>query len=148
MTREEFLRDVTNFSDLKSFCYDMDIGLLDDVYDEGGRDAEINEWLCYNVRDYDWEDIRDRLAGIPTGDGWFYENGWDDWDVLDENEFESYKQEVLEYCDEASLWDDPDAENEDDPPYDDPSYASSIPSDAFPIPADLDFLSLLASAIP
>ena len=142
MTREEFLRDINDFYDLKSFCCDMDIDILEDVYDEDGRDDEINRYLAGNIDRYDWEDIRDRLSGIPNGRGWFYENSWDDWVRLDDRDFAYYKQEVLDICDGDSLWDDPCEEDEDEP-----CCIPSVPSDSFPIPADPDFLSLLLPAV-
>lgn len=123
MTRNEFLENVTSFDDLKDFCYNEDCSLLEDVYDEEGRDDVINECLMDWARDDSWQDLYNRLDNIPTGYDWYRYDDYGDWCSLDDEDFEEYKNDVLEWADNNDIWDDDeeDDEEEDEPKDDEPA---------------------------
>lgn len=125
MTRQEFLTDVNDFWDLRNFCYDEDCDILIDAYDYDSADEVIQEGLTDYIRNYndDWRDIRDRLNYIDLGGDWFWCNGWDDWDCIDDD-FDDYKEQVLDWADRNGVFDEEDAEDvessepEEEPPFD------------------------------
>lgn len=112
MTREEFIDDITNFSELKEFCYDFDCELLDDVYDQESMDDDINAWIDDNHRDYSWDELRDDLNDIPTGYDYYVQTGVLEYEGLDITDFQSYKNDVIEWCDENEIWEDEEEEDE------------------------------------
>lgn len=132
MTRTEFLENIETFGELKDFCYDEDCSLLEDVYDEEGMDSFVNECLMDWARNDTWQELYSRLDDIPTGYDWYrYEYG--DWEVLDGEDFEDYKNDVLEWGDENDIWDAEDDE------YDDDDNFESEPEEDEPAPEDEDF---------
>lgn len=111
MTRQEFIDNVTCMSDLIEFCADVDCDLLCDVYDSEGRDDYINQNLLYDwARELDWELVRNILDDIPTGYDYYYYDG--DWTGI--SDFQDWKQQVLEWCDECDVFSDDEEELEDD----------------------------------
>lgn len=112
MTREEFLENVTTFGELKDFCYDQDCDLLEDVYDEEGRDDYIDEDLVELARDSSWEEMRDYLDNIPTGYEWY--RNYDGWEGLDDYDFDQYKRDVLEWMDDNGFWEEEEEDEEEE----------------------------------
>lgn len=110
MTRDEFLDDVITFGDLKSFCYDEGCSILENVYDDEERDEQINDCLVDWAREDSWEALHRRLDDIPTGYEWYCYDDYGEWRGLDDDDFESYKRDVLEWADDDEIWD----ANEDD----------------------------------
>lgn len=105
MTRDEFLENVTDFYDLKDFCSDVDCEICYEVYDEDGRDEEIEYYIGEYRTDMSWRELRDRLSDIPTGYEFYREDGAFDWVGLDDDDFADYKERVLEYADDHDLFD-------------------------------------------
>ena len=133
MTRQEFIDNVTCMSDLIEFCTDVDCDLLCDVYDSEGRDDYINEnLLCDWARECDWEEVRNILDDIPTGYDYYYYDG--DWHGINEWEFQDWKQQVFEWCDECDVFSDDEEELEDD-------------NDGFPVDEEPEEQVELASTI-
>lgn len=114
MTRQEFIDSIDNYSELKEFCYDNDCNILEDVYDEEARDEMVNEWLVDWARNDSWKELRDRLDNINDDYYWYrYDDCYDEWVGLNDYEdFDNYKNEVLEWADEYGCWDDPEDEEE------------------------------------
>lgn len=111
MTRQEFLDDVYDFSELRFFCYDNDCGICDDVYDDESKDDYINEHLSNMADDADdWQSLYHTLDDIPTGYDYYSLDDYGDFNGLDDDDFEDYKNEVLEWMDNNEYWD----EDEDD----------------------------------
>lgn len=111
MTRQEFIDTVDDIDELLDFC--SDIGYeLEGVYGEEERDDYINNQVHDMVREYNWEEIRDLLDGIPTGYYFYYMDRWGDWNGRDSDDIDDLKQEVLEYADENELFDPEDEEEE------------------------------------
>lgn len=111
MTRQEFLDDVCDFSELRDFCYDNDCGICDDVYDDESKDDYINEHFSDMADDADgWQSLYRTLDDIPTGYDYYRLDDYGDFNGLDDDDFEDYKNDVLEWMDDNEYWD----EDEDD----------------------------------
>lgn len=119
MTRNEFLNDVTEWWELIDFCSDEGCTICEDIIDSD----QLDEYVEGDIRDtnYSWRDIRDLLSEISTGYGYYRVNGCFDYDGMDEDDFDSYKDDVLEWGDNNGMWEDePDEEDifEDDHTFD------------------------------
>lgn len=111
MTRTEFEEEVLTFSSLIEFDYDESLYILDDIISGDEMEEEINEY----IRDFNggWEDLRDRLNDIDTGYEYYRRDGYLEYTYMDDNDFDRYKQEVLDAADANELWDS-EEEGEDD----------------------------------
>lgn len=120
MTRQEFLDNVCDFSELRNFCYDNDCGICDDIYDDESKDDYINEHLSDMADDADdWQSLYRTLDDIPTGYDYYRLDDYGEFNGLDDDDFEDYKDEVLEWMDNNEYWDeDEDDEEEYFPPED------------------------------
>ena len=105
MTREEFLHNVTDFYALKEFCYDECCDACDDIVDDDSRDQQISEQVADDFRYHNWRDVQSFLYNLDDShsDYWFY-NDWGEWVRLDDDDFERYKNEVLEWADEHGVF--------------------------------------------
>jgi hypothetical protein len=111
MTRQEFLDDVYDFRELMDFCYDNDCGICDDIYDDESKDEYINEHLSDMADNADdWQSLYRTLDYIPTGYDYYRLDDYDDFNGLDDDDFDDYKNDVLEWMDDNEYWD----EDEDD----------------------------------
>lgn len=114
MTRQEFIDNVTEWYELKNFCYNNDCDVCEDIYDEDGMDEEINYSIREYAGDYSWHELRDELRSIPSGYDYYRQNGLFDWDGMDDDaDFQDYKDSVLEWMDNGEYWED----DEDDESY-------------------------------
>lgn len=120
MTRQEFLDDVCDFSELREFCYDNDCSICDDIYDDESKDDYINEHLSDMADDAeDWKSLYCTLRDIPSGYDYYRLDDYGEFNGLDGADFEDYKDEVLEWMDDNEYWDeDEDDEEEYFPPED------------------------------
>ena len=131
MTRNEFIEDVSDFYDLRSFCWDNDCYECDDIFDEEGRDDYINEHLVDWARDADnWEELQRQLNDIDTGYDFYRIDDYGDLVGLDDYDFDNYKSDVLDWGDRNDIWDeDEEEEGEIEEDYssveEEPRYASS-----------------------
>lgn len=111
MTRQEFLDDVYDFSELRCFCYDNNCGICDDIYDDESKDDYINEHLLDMAHDADgWQSLYHTLDDIPTGYDYYRLDDYGDFNGLGDDDFDYYKNDVLEWMDDNEYWD----EDEDD----------------------------------
>lgn len=111
MTRQEFLDDVYDFRELMDFCYDNDCGICDDIYDDESKDEYINEHLSDMADNADdWQSLYRTLDDIPTGYDYYRLDDYDDFNGLGDDDFDDYKNDVLEWMDDNEYWD----EDEDD----------------------------------
>lgn len=111
MTRREFIDTVNDFYDLVSFCNENGCDMCEDIYDDDERDGMIDEDIRDAVGYDSWRDIRDWLSSIPTGYDLYIRHSSFDYDGVD-NDFEDYKNDVLDWADSEGVWDD-DEEDED-----------------------------------
>lgn len=114
MTRNEFIDSVDRWHELVNFCYDEGCYICDDIYSEDTRDDFINEELVDLARDSDsWQDLLRNLQNVPDGYDYYERDDYGDWYGLnDYNDFDRYKNDVLEWMDERDAWDEDDDEEE------------------------------------
>lgn len=137
--RREFIEEVNDFDDLLRFCYDQDCYICEDI-----RDGESwDEYVWDGVRDWcdSWESLRDWLDDLPSVGRWDYVNAYDN-QVLDDDDFARYKNDVLDWMDENDYWDDDDDDDDESgggAPYDSAVYLFSgpAPKEESPLVADV-----------
>lgn len=113
MTRTEFIENVQNWWELLDFCNDEGCDICDDVYDDDSKDQYINETLVDTARNVDdWRDLLQTLSDIPYGYDCYRLDGYCDFVGLDDEDFESYKDDVLEWGDDRDIWEDEEEEEE------------------------------------
>lgn len=115
MTRQEFIDDVTSWSELIEFCGDNGCYCCEDVYDEYDRDSYINENLVDMARNADnWESLKETLEDITTGYDYYRRDDGGEWYGLDDSDFDDYKDDVLEWADDHDVFEDEEEEDPDD----------------------------------
>lgn len=136
MTRNEFLNDVNSWSELISFCDEYGCNYCSDIYDEEQRDDVINERMYERAREDSWHDVYSWLDNIETGYSYYMEDDYGDFVGMDDSEFDSYKDDVLEWMDSNGYWDEDD--DEDEPDDTDEDFFEDEPIDDEPV-EDEDF---------
>ena len=101
MTRNEFIDNITEWYELKDFCSDFDCDVCEDIYDDDDYDDSVEEDIRDAIADYGWRDIRDFLGNLPSGYYYYRRNSAFDYDGLDDDDFEDYKEDVLEWGDDS-----------------------------------------------
>lgn len=116
MTRDEFINEIETVGELKDFCYDNDCDECDDVFSEEDMNDCVDDDLYEYVRHNDWRDTLSFLENIPTysDTGYYYRDDYGDFCSLDYDDFDDYKDRVLEWCDNNDIWDEPDEDNTED----------------------------------
>lgn len=114
MTRAEFFDNVTTWWELKDFCDDERCDICEDIYDEDGRDSYINDCLMDWARNDTWTELLARLEDIPTGYEAYRYDDYGEWEGLDDGDFRAIRDEVAEWVDEYSSWDDDEEEDEEE----------------------------------
>ena len=129
MDRITFLEDVGTWPELLMFCGNIGYD-TSEIYDNETRDEEIESDLRDRVFDDCWQEIRDWLYDLcdsSRGDYWRRDD-YGDWYRMDDDDFDAWKRDVLEYADENELFDPEDDEDEDDnEPYEFPSEPEAPP---------------------
>lgn len=139
MTRTDFQENVTSWWELIDFCRDNDCYYCDDIYDDDMKDDYINSNLSdMVVNATSWRDLLDTLEAIPTGYNFYRKDEYDEFYEADEDDFDSYKQDVLDWCDDNDVWepgdddeDDEEPERDEEIPEDEPSEETSSLGDFF-----------------
>lgn len=117
MTRNQFIEEVNCWSELLGFCYDYDCSYCEDVYNEDSKnDYFDSELVEYAKNAEDWQDMLEYLQNIPTGGDYYIKDDYDEWSEADDDDFDNYKDAVLEWGDNGEVWD----EEEDEEEYYDP----------------------------
>lgn len=117
MTRNQFIEEVNCWSELIDFCYDYDCSYCEDVYNEDSKDEYFDSELVEYARNaQNWRDMLEYLQDIPTGSEYYIRDNYDDWHEADDDDFDNYKNDVLEWGDNSEVWD----EEDDDEEYYDP----------------------------
>ena len=123
MTRNEFLESVVYWSELIDFCNDVGCSYCEDIFDEDGMNDYINERLIDWAREDSWQDLHARLDDIPSGYDYYLLDDYGEWQGLGDSDFDSYKDDVLEWMDSNGYWDEDDDEDElddeDEAPFED-----------------------------
>ena len=117
MTRDEFIQNVTTWSELRSFCYDYDCSVCSEVYSQDEVDDYFNERLVDMARDAsDWSNLLESLEYIPTGASYYIRDDDGDFSEADGYDFALLKDKVFEWAGYEDIFDDCDEGEED---YDD-----------------------------
>lgn len=117
MTRQYFIDNINYWSELLEFCSDEDCDVCEDIYSEDARDDCIDEELVDMARNNNWREMYNILDSIPGGYDYYRQDGYGDWVGVDD-EFDDYKDQVLEWMDDGGYWDEEDEEEE----YDDTDF--------------------------
>lgn len=126
MTRNQFIEEVNCWSELIDFCYDYECSYCDDVYDEDRKDEYFDSELVEYARNAEsWQDMLEYLQDIPTGGDYYIRDDYDEWREADDDDFCSYKDDILEWGDNGDVWDEDEEEYDDgyDEVDDEESYA-------------------------
>ncbi len=107
MTRQEFIENITTWSELLDFCYDNDSNVCEDIISYDTMDEEIESDLQEEVGNRSWRDIRDLLSDINTNYDYYRRDGMFDYCPMDDDsDFDEYKDVVLDWMDDNGYWDD------------------------------------------
>lgn len=114
MTREEFDNDIYNFYDLMSFCDDIgyDLDVHDTEYVEEWVEDSISNW----IRNQSWRSVREDLNDIHSEleNGMYFRfDGYGMPECVD-GDFDSYKDDVLDYCIENDIFEEDEEEFDDE----------------------------------
>lgn len=114
MTRQEFIDEVTNWTELVDFARENEMwDLIDDILDDEELNYDVDEALR-GTRTENWWEIRDLLEMIPRYTDWYRRTGWLEYEPLDEDDFYEIKQNILDEADDNGCWDDEDSDEGDD----------------------------------
>lgn len=112
MTRSEFINDITQWSELFEFCEENMLHACDDLYGAGSVNERIDEDIRIFRRDYSWQSLRDMLDDISDGYDWYRRDGVLEYTPMDdEDDFEEYKEHVLQEADMNEVWEEDDEED-------------------------------------
>ncbi|MBR5014342.1 MAG: hypothetical protein IKY16_07030 [Bacteroidales bacterium] len=115
MTRQEFIDNVTEWSELIDFCDDNGLDECEDVMSSDDMNDHIENNISDYVYDNGWRSVAETLCGIDTSYDYYLHDGGLDFTGLNDDDFTDYKERVLEIMDDDCLWDDEDeVELEDD----------------------------------
>lgn len=112
MTRNEFIDNITEWYELKDFCNDFDCDVCEDIYDDDDYDDCVEEDVRDAVGECSWREIRDSLCDLPSRYDYYRRNGDLDYDGMDNDDFEDYKEQALEWGDDYGVWEDEEEEDE------------------------------------
>ena len=118
MTRQEFIDDVTTWSELLSFCDDEGCTLCEDVYSDDSKNEYYDEELVDMARNAgSWQELYNQLEDIPDGYEYYIRDDYGEFRGADDADFDSHKEDVLEWMDDGDYWeyDDDDEDDEEGP---------------------------------
>ena len=105
MTRNEFLEDINDWESLIDFAAEIECDACDDLVLGENLSGRISDDLNDYAYDYDWTDIRRWLIDIRDGHDCYNRSGSFEYSVLDEDDFDEYKSDVLRFADRYNYWD-------------------------------------------
>lgn len=147
MTRQDFIDYVGYWSELLDFCTEEGCYVCENIYSDASRNDFIEEDLYEMVRDMNWREVLNVLQGYDSNSGYDYylKNDYGEFEGLnDDDDFVSYKDDVLDWGDRYSVWEDEEDDEEDNEenlePYDS--------DDEVPLEAeDISFEELFAPSV-
>lgn len=111
MTRNEFIEDVGSWEALIDFAIEIECDACDELVLGENLSSRISEDFDDYAYDYDWKDIRSWLNDIRDGYDCYQRDGSFEYSALDDDDFDEFKNDVLNYADRYDYWD-PDEEEE------------------------------------
>lgn len=150
MTRQEWIDEITDIGELVYWCRDN--GEAEEIVEDLIDDDILEEYIGEDIRncDYGWVTLRDCLDGIDTGYYWYRVDGAFDYVGLDRDDFEDYKERVLDELDSEGYFDpEEDEESEEDgAPANETCAAESVEYDELEIDeVDLDAFESVSTVI-
>lgn len=115
MTRAEFVDSVTTWWELRDFCDDIQCDIMDGFMDSDSRDEYIDESLVDMARTNTWREMLDALRDYDNESGYeyyVYDEYYGSYRGVSDDEFEDFKQRVLEYADQNDEWEPEEEEEE------------------------------------
>lgn len=108
MTRQDFINDIECWYELIDFCNDNGCYECEDIYDSEQRDDFLNEEIENIARNETWREMLETLQGFADESGYDYyrKDDYGDFVGLDDDDFDAYKSEVLDWGDRYDIWDD------------------------------------------
>lgn len=108
MTRQDFINDIECWYELIDFCNDNGCYECEDIYDSEQRDDFLNEVIENIARNETWREMLETLQGFADDSGYDYyrKDGYGYFVGLDDDDFDAYKSEVLDWGDRYDIWDD------------------------------------------
>ena len=140
MTRQDFIEEVSNFSELIDFCSENGCSELGDVYDEDTYNEIINQDIVQWAREEDWKSLYNILDSLPDGFE-YYSCEYGEWTGLGWDDFHYYKENVLEWADRNGVFDE-EEEPEPEPEEDDEEYDGSAEDE------DISLLDMMCDEAP
>ena len=116
MTREEFLRDINSWYDLKVVDNESELYMFNDVYDDAGRDERINEEISEFYGN--WDDLRDYLDEIRDDDYYHRQIDSFEWVEVDD-EFDDAKARMFDALENDGFFEDDEVDENDEDDEDD-----------------------------
>ncbi len=111
MTRREFIEDMEDWdwSDLINFCWQHDCYECENIFTEEDKDDWIDEGLVSRARGCStWRELLQELYDIPTDccSGYYRLDEYGTFIELDDDDFEEYKNNVIDWADDNGILDD------------------------------------------
>lgn len=129
MTRNEFIEDVTTWSQLIEICCDYESDVCEDIVSYDAMSAGIESELRDMVEsgEYSWTYIRDALNCIDEHSDYYRRDYTLEYAPMNEyDNFDAYKREFASWMDDNEYWDEEQQEEEeqlDDQPVDDEDFS-------------------------
>ena len=105
MTRQEWIENMADFSDLITFCEEN--GYQEDEARNIVSDYDLDSWIEDDIRncDYGWRSLRDSLDDVPSGYEWYRCDGSFDYVGLTQDDFDDWKSDILSELDDDDFFD-------------------------------------------
>lgn len=117
MTRQDFIDGITTWAELLDFCDNEDCDICYDIVSNEAMCEEIDEDLVEEARRRSWQDVRDLLNDIDTDYDYYRRDGSLEYIPMEDNDFDTYKDDVIEWMDNNGYWE---GNDEDEDEYDEP----------------------------
>lgn len=119
MTKTYFRDYIDEFDDLVRFCNEVGCPVCEDLTDNL-NEAVDDDFPTAHSRWY-WKDIRDKLNDIDSGWDWYRHEDTLEFIPVDD-EFDAYKADVEEWCEENDVFDPEDDEEEEEEEEEEEAY--------------------------
>lgn len=104
MTRQQFIDEITSWSELIGWCVDNGCSYCDDIYTDDDRDEIINDTLVDMAEDNNWLELKDILVTLDETSAYYWKRDeWGDWCDVDDD-FDDYFNDVLEWADDNDMF--------------------------------------------
>ncbi len=105
MTRQQFISDITTWNELLFFCQVYELVACEDIIHRDNLQGYIVEDMEDHARKFDWTEIREYLNNITTGYVYYKRGGSFIYEAVYDGDFQDYKCNVLDECDDREIWD-------------------------------------------